>query len=92
VLSLDGSREAQHDQLEDSTSGATVHSILDHYMHQPSNTSFVNITLLHFAQNYSMAKELGGTPKQHKMKVVGVGHTAYQIQMVTNMNNTASRN
>jgi len=72
VLSLDGSREVQHDQLEDSSSRATVHSILDHYVHRPSNTTFDDMTLLHFAQNYSMPKELGGTPKQHKMKIVGV--------------------
>ncbi len=30
------------------------------------------MTLLSFAQNYSMPKELGTAPKLHKMKVVGV--------------------
>ena len=72
VLSLDGSRQVQDEQPEDSTSRATVHSMLDHYVHRPSNATFEDMALLHFAQNYSMPRELGTAPKQHKMKILSV--------------------
>lgn len=72
VLSLDGSRQAQQEQPVDSTSAATVNSILDHYIQRPSNSVFESMTLLHFAQKYSMPKEIGSVPKQQKMKIVGV--------------------
>lgn len=72
ILSLDGSRQVHNEQSEDSTSRATVYSILDHYMHRPSDTTFEDMTLLHFAQNYSMPRELGTAPKHQKMKIVNV--------------------
>ena len=72
VLSLDGSRQIQEDQPDDSTSRVTVPSILDHYIQRPSDSTFENIKLLHFAQNYSMQTELGTAPKQQKMKIVSV--------------------
>ena len=72
VLSLDGSRQVQQTKQVDSTSAATATSMLDHNIERPSNSTFESMTLLHFAQNYSMLKEIGSVPKQHKMKVVGV--------------------
>lgn len=72
VLSLDGSRQVQQKKQVDSTSAATATSMLDHNIERPSNSTFESMTLLHFAQNYSMLKEIGSVPKQHKMKVVGV--------------------
>ena len=39
-------------------------------MQRPTTTMFQDMTLLHFAQNYSMPKELGSEPKRHKTKVV----------------------
>ncbi len=71
MLSLDGSRQVE-EQPEDSTSRATVSSILDHYIHRIANQIFEDMTLLSFAQNYSMPKELGTIPRHQKMKVVGV--------------------
>ena len=49
-------------------------SILDHYIQRPSDCTFDHMTLLHFAQNYSMPKELGTVPKNHKMMIVNVRH------------------
>ena len=68
ILSLDGSRQVQS-QMENDTQ-ATVSSILDHYVQRPTNTTFDGMKLLHFAQNYSMPKDLGSEPKRHKTKVV----------------------
>ena len=65
ILSLDGSRQ------EDGTR-ATEPSILDHYILRPNNRVFECLTLLSFAQNYLMPKELGNTPKHQKMKIVSV--------------------
>ena len=70
VLSLDGSRQVQEEQPQDTTSRATAPSILDHYIQRPS--LFEDMTLLHFAQNYTMPKELGTLPKNHKMMIVNV--------------------
>ena len=72
ILSLDGSRQVQEEQAEDSTNRATAPSILDHYIQRPSNAPFDNMTLLYFAQHYSMPKELGTAPKQHKLMVISV--------------------
>ena len=51
MLSLDGSHQVE----EDSTSRA-VSSILGHYIHRVANQIFEDMTLLSFAQNYSMPK------------------------------------
>ena len=72
ILSLYGSRQVQEEQPEDNTNRATVPSILDHYIQQPSDSSFQDMTLLYFAQNYSMLRDLGTAPKQQKMKIVSV--------------------
>ena len=68
ILSLDGSRQVEEQPDQDTR--ATAPSILDHYIHSPHSTTFDDMKLLHFAQNYSMPKETGTTPKHHKMKVV----------------------
>ena len=49
---------------------ATVPSILDHYLQRPSNPKFEGMSLLHFAQHYSMPKEVASKLKHQKMKVV----------------------
>ena len=72
VLSLDGSHQVQGDQPDDNTCRVTVPSILDHYIQRSSNPTFENMQLLHFAQNYSMPRELGTAPIQQKMKIVSV--------------------
>ena len=72
TLSLNGSRQVQEMQSNDSATPATVPSILDHYLQRPYNSTFEGMTLLHYAQNYSMPKELGTAPRKHKMKVVSV--------------------
>lgn len=72
ILSLDGSRQVQEDQTESNTNRATAPSILDHYIQRPFHAPFDNMTLLHFAQNYSMPKEVGTAPKQHKLMVVSI--------------------
>ena len=61
-----------HEQTDDSISRATMPSILDHYIQRPSDGTFNHMTLLHFAQHYSMPKELGTVPKKHKMMIVNV--------------------
>ena len=71
ILSLDGSCQV-HEQPDDSISRATMPSILDHYIQRPSDGTFNHMTLLHFAQHYSMPKELGTVPKKHKMMIVNV--------------------
>ncbi len=72
ILSLDGSRQVEERPEEGETSPATSLSILNHYTHRPSNATFEFMTLLHFSQQYTMPKELGSTPKHHKMKIVSV--------------------
>ena len=56
VLSLDGSRAVEEHIQHDGR--ATALSILDHYLARPTPT-FNNMTLLTFAQQYTMPKELG---------------------------------
>lgn len=71
ILSLDGSRQVdERPDHNDTTSRATAPSILDHYIHRPVNQVFEGMTLLSFAQNYSMPNKLGTDPKHHKMKIV----------------------
>jgi len=53
ILSLDGSWQVQQQEESDI---ATVPSILDHYVQQPCNSAFENMTLIYFAQNYTMPK------------------------------------
>ena len=60
VLSLDGSR-AVEDHLEEGQR-ATALSIVDHYVGRPDTPHFNSMTLLEFAQQYSMPKSLGAEP------------------------------
>jgi hypothetical protein len=63
--SLDGSHQVEN-QLDDATNIVTKASILDHYIQHPTDDHFEKMTLLHFAQNYSMSKHT----KLQKMKIV----------------------
>ena len=71
ILSLDGSRQVEERPEEDGVR-ATTPSILDHYICRPANQVFEGMSLLSFAQNYSIPKELGTSLKHQKMKVVTV--------------------
>ncbi len=62
VLSLDGSRAVQ-DQVQ-------APSTLDHYMARPATPRFNSITLLEFARQYTMPKELGADPNKRSKNVV----------------------
>ena len=62
----------QEYQPENNTNRATASSILDHYIQLPFNVPFDNVTLLHFAQNYSMPKELGTAPTLHHKLMVAI--------------------
>ena len=68
MLSLDGSR-AVEDHLEEGQP-ATALSMLDHYIGRPTTPQFNDMTLLHFAQQYTMPKELGSNPSCRRKKVV----------------------
>ena len=88
ILSLDGSCQVQERPEEGETSRATAPSTLDHYTRRPSNYTFEFMTLLHVSQHYTMPKELGSTPKHHKMKIVSVRP---YCQIVLNTNSTVAR-
>ena len=62
VLSLDGPRAVEEHIQHDGR--ATVLSILDHYLARPLTPTFNNMTLLTFAQQYTMPKELGTQPNE----------------------------
>lgn len=49
---------------------ATTPSILDHYAVRPATPQFNSITPLHFAQQYTMPRELNAEPKQRSKQVV----------------------
>ena len=68
VLSLDGSRAVEDHLQEDGR--ATAPSILDHYLVRPSTSQLNSITLLEFAQQYTMPKELNAEPAKRSKKVV----------------------
>lgn len=68
ILGLDGSR-AVEDHLEEGQR-ATALSIVDHYMGQPESPYFNNMTLLEFAQQYSMPKTLGAQPTTRSRHIV----------------------
>ena len=68
MLSLDASR-AVEDHLEEGQP-ATALSMLDHYIGRPTTPQFNDMTLLHFAQQYTMPKELGSNPSCRRKKVV----------------------
>ena len=73
VLSLDGSRMVEqnfHRLLDEQP--ATTLTILDHYMQRPSNSAFNDITLLDFARNYSMPKQLLTEPTCRRKQVIVV--------------------
>ena len=67
-LSLDGSR-AVESALQDEQR-ATTPSILDHYLVRPSTSPFRDMTLLEFAQRYSLPKTLGVPPNPRKKHVI----------------------
>ena len=68
MLSLDGSRQVEK-QLEEGKP-ATSLSALDHYTSRPVTPQFEEMTLLHFAQHYSMPKNVGEEPVARKKMVV----------------------
>ena len=70
VLSLDGSR-AVEDSLEEDKP-ATKLSILDHYKARPESCTYEHMTLMNFAQNYTMPHNLGDEPTHKTKKVVVV--------------------
>lgn len=75
VLSLDGSHmvEANLQTLQTEQS-ATKSSILEHYAWQPHNSIFNDMTLLHFAKNYFMPKQLSNKPNRRRKEVIVVVH------------------
>lgn len=93
ILSLDNSRQLKDRVHEHSP--ITKPSIVDHYHGRPNTTSFNNITLLNFAQQYSMPKELGSNPKprakpvviivrpHHAPDVTGPNYEQYCMQKLT---------
>ena len=68
VLSLDGSR-AVEDQLQQD-GRATNPSILDHYIARPANSLLNTITLLEFARQFTISKDLGAEPNWRRKKVL----------------------
>ena len=62
VLSLDGSIAVEEHIQHDGRS--TTLFILDHYLARPLTPTFNNMTLLTFAQPYTMPKELGTQPNE----------------------------
>ena len=68
VLSLDGSRAVEDHLMEQRH--ATTPSIVDHYCVRPTTSHFNNLTLLAFAQQYTMPKTLGTEPTQRRKRVV----------------------
>ena len=68
VLSLDGSRVVQ-DELSEGRH-ATAPSIVDHYCVRPSSPPFHSMTLLSFAEQYTMPKSLGAEPSRRRKRVV----------------------
>ena len=68
VLTLDGSRAVEEHIQHDGR--ATALSILDHYLARPLTHTFNNMTLLTFAQQYTMPKELGTQPNKRSKKVI----------------------
>ena len=62
VLSLDGSRAVEQHAQQDGR--ATALSILDHYLARSATPTFNNMTLLEFAQQHTMPRELGAQPNR----------------------------
>ena len=68
VLSLNGFR-AVEDHLQQG-GRATAPSIVDHYIARPAVPHLISITLLEFARQFTMPKELGAEPNRRRKKVV----------------------
>ena len=66
VLSLDGSRAVEEHVQEHGR--ATALSILDHYLARPSTSAFNNMTIMEYAQQYTMPKDLGAQPNRRNKK------------------------
>ena len=75
VLSLDGSQAVEEHLQEGQRS--TAPSILDHYLVCPSTTEFNCMTLLEFAQQHTMPKELNSEPKRRTKKVIVIARPYY---------------
>ena len=68
VLSLDGSRAVEEQIQRDGR--ATALSILDHYIARPSSPIFNTMTIMKYAQQYTMPKELGAEPNKRAKQVI----------------------
>ena len=68
AVSLDGSRAVEGHVQKDGR--ATAPSILDHYMTRPSSPDFHTMTIMEYAQQYTMPKELGAQPNRRNKKVI----------------------
>jgi len=68
VVSLDGSRAVEECVQEGGR--ATALSILDHYIARASTHMFNNMTIMEYAQHYTMPKDLGSQPNKRNKKVV----------------------
>lgn len=68
TVSLDGSRVVENHVQEDGC--ATAPSIFDHYMPRPSSPAFNTMTIMDYAQQYIMPKELGAQPNRRSKKVI----------------------
>ena len=77
VLSLDGSRAIEQHFPRDGR--ATALSTLDHYLSRPATPTFNNMTLLEFAQQYTMPRELGAQPYRRNKKVVVIARPYCQL-------------
>ena len=89
-LSLDGSCSVVTHLQTDQP--ATASSILDHYQARPANPLYEDMTLLHFAQHYSMPKEPASQPAVRGKKVVIMyALTAHLNQMAPTTNSIANR-
>ena len=66
ILGTDGTRAVENSL--DNESPATALSILDHYRSRPTTFQYSEMTLLHFAQNYTMS-QADSEPK-HRNKTV----------------------
>ena len=68
VIGLDGSRAVKQHVQQDSR--ATALSILNDYLARPATPAFNNITLLEFAQQNTMLRELSAQPNRRNQEVV----------------------
>ena len=70
VVSLDGSRSVE--ELFQDGQRATAPSYLDHYINRPSTSTFEDITILHFAQKYTISRNAQVQPSRRRKDAVVV--------------------